>query len=88
MRSPSRLLRGEPPGALSHKLGVEVYRLQRWGNRALSGLDTGLKVRKGDPVQTQPDAAMRGIGELSMENKLLRARVERPSPWGCRRSQR
>src|SRR5665647_2685502 len=83
-----RLLRGEPLDALSRELGVEVYRLERWKDKALAGLDAGLKEREGDPLQSQLDAAMRRIGELSMENELLCARIERPGPLGGRRSKR
>lgn len=83
-----RLLRGEPIDALSRELGVEVYRLETWRDKALAGLDAGLKERDGDPVQAQLDAAMRRIGELSMENELFRARMERPGPLGGRRSKR
>src|SRR5450759_352975 len=71
-----RLLRGEPLDALSRELGVEVYRLERWKDKALAGLDAGLKEREGDPLQSQLDAAMRRIGELSMENELLHALIE------------
>jgi transposase-like protein len=83
-----RLLRGEPIDALSRELGVEIYRLERWRDRALAGLDAGLKERDGDPVSDQLDAAMRRIGELSMENELLRTRIERPGPLAGRRSKR
>lgn len=37
-----RLLRGESIDALSRELGVEIYRLERWRDRALAGLDAGL----------------------------------------------
>ena len=83
-----RLLRGEPIDTLSRELGVEVYRLEQWRDRALAGMDSGLKERDGDPVQAQLDAAMRRIGELSMENELLHARIERPGPLAGRRSKR
>jgi transposase-like protein len=83
-----RLLRGEPIEALSREFGVEVYRLERWKEKALAGLDAGLKEREGDPVQAQLDAALRRIGELSMEDELLHARIERPGPLGGRRSKR
>jgi transposase len=83
-----RLLRGEPIDALSRELGVEVYRLERWKEKALAGLDAGLKEREGDPVQAQLDAALRRIGELSMENELLCVRIERPGPLAGRRSKR
>jgi len=83
-----RLLRGEPLDGLSRELGVEAYRLQRWKDKALAGLDAGLKEREGDPLQNQLDAALRRIGELSMENELLHARIERPGPLAGRRSKR
>lgn len=51
-------------------------------------MDAGLKEREGDPMSDQLDAAMRRIGELSMENELLRARMERPGPLAGRRSKR
>src|SRR5450756_1855033 len=83
-----RLLGGEPLDALARELGVELYRLERWKDKALAGLDAGLKEREGDPLQSQLDAAMRRIGELSMENELLHARIERPGPLAGRRSKR
>ena len=83
-----RLLRGEPIDAVSRELGVEIYRLEKWRDRALAGMDAGLKERDGDPVQDQLDQAMRRIGELSMENELLRGRIERPGPLVGRRSKR
>lgn len=83
-----RLLRGEPIDSLSRELGVEVYRLEKWRDKALAGMDAGLKEREGDPVAEQLDAAMRRIGELSMENELLRGRIERPGPLVGRRSKR
>ena len=73
---------------ISRELGVEIYRLERWRDRALAGMDAGLKEREGDPVADQLGAAMRRIGELSMENELLRARIERPGPLAVRRSKR
>jgi transposase-like protein len=83
-----RLLRGEPIGALSRELGVEVCRLERWKEKALAVLDAGLKEREGDPLQSQLDAALRRVGELSMENELLCERIERPGPLAARRSRR
>jgi transposase len=72
-----RLLRGEPLDALSREIGVEVYRLERWRERALSAMDAGLKERAADdPVQAGLDAAYKRVGELSMENELLRAKID------------
>ena len=67
-----RLLRGEPVDALSRELGVEIYRLEQWREQALLGIDEALKDRTGDPLAAELDAAKRHIGELSMENELLR----------------
>ena len=73
-----RLLRGEALEAVSRQLGVEPYRLERWRERALAGLDAGLKERAGDdPVQAGLDAAHQRLGELGMENELLRAKIAR-----------
>ena len=70
-----RMLRGESLEALSRELGVEIYRLEQWRERALTGLEVLLKDRDEDhPMRTELDAAKRHIGELSMENELLRAR--------------
>ncbi len=86
-----RILRGESLDALSRELGVEIYRLEEWRDQALSGMDTGLKDRRDDPLSHELDAAKRHIGQLSMENELLRARsraAEAKLPLVTRRSRR
>lgn len=83
-----RLLRGEAVELLSRELGVEIFRLEEWREKALDGIDASLKVRTGDPVQAELDTAMKRIGELTMENELLRARMEKPAPLARWRSQR
>lgn len=83
-----RLLRGESVDALSRELGVEIYRLEKWREKALAGIDTALKERQGDPVQAELDAAMQRIGELTMQNELLWQRVSKPGPLATRRSSR
>lgn len=40
-----RLLRGESLDALSRELGVPIFRLEQWRDRALAGMDAGLKER-------------------------------------------
>ena len=70
-----RLLRGESLEALSREAGVEIYRLDAWRERAMAGLELGLKARHGEPVAEMLDAAKRHIGELSMEIELLRERA-------------
>ena len=69
-----RMLRGESLDGLSRELSVEIYRLEEWRDRALSGMDLGLKDRQDDPLSHELDAAKRHIGELSMEVELLRER--------------
>ena len=86
-----RLLRGESLDAVSRAVGVELYRLEAWKTRALAGLELGLKEQAGEPVAAALDAAKRHIGELSMENELLRERArvaERRLPLATRRSRR
>ncbi len=86
-----RLLRGEPLDALSRELGVEIYRLEAWRERALAGMDLSLKNRQGDPLAEELNAAKRHIGELSMEIELLRERsraLEERRPLAMRRSRR
>jgi transposase-like protein len=73
-----RLLRGEPIEAIARELGVEPYRLERWRERALTGMAAGLKERADDdPAQVDLAAAHQRVGELSMENELLRAKIAR-----------
>ena len=53
-----RLLRDEPVQLLSRQLGVEIFRLEQWREKAIGGIDASLKQRKGDPVQAELDSAM------------------------------
>lgn len=86
-----RMLRGESLDELSRELGVEMYRLEEWRDKALAGLEASLKDRPDDPLSHDLDAAKRHIGELSMENELLRTRaraLEANRPLATRRSRR
>ena len=81
-----RLLGGESMELLSRELGVPVYKLERWCTKAEAGLEGALKEREADTADGELAAAMRRIGELSMENELLRAKMERvPGPLARRR---
>ena len=81
-----RLLRGESVELLSRELGVPLYKLEQWRQKADTALDGALKERDADPASGELAAAMQRIGELSMEVELLRSRIERPGPLGRRRS--
>ena len=70
-----RMLRGESLQGLSRELAVEIYRLEQWREKALNGLDESLKSREGEPLQKELDEAMKRIGEITMENELLRKRI-------------
>lgn len=80
------LLRGESSELLSRELGVPIYKLEQWRQKADAALDGALKERDGDPAAGELTAAMQRIGELSMEVELLRSRIERASPLARRRS--
>ncbi len=81
-----RLLRGESLDSLSRELGVKTYRLEKWRNKALRGMDEGLRERDGDPLQIELDKAMKRIGEITMDNELLLERCRRQeAPFRKRR---
>ncbi len=81
-----RLMRGASAELLSRELGLPIFKLEQWRQKAEAALEEALKERGADPAGGQLAAAMQRIGELSMENELLRARIERPGPLGRGRS--
>jgi len=81
-----RLMRGESAELLSRELGLPAFRLEQWRRKAEAGLEGALREREADPAGGQLAAALRRIGELSMENELLRAKMERSGPLGRGRS--
>ena len=81
-----RLMRGEAAELLSRELGLPIVKLEQWRQRAEAALEGALKERDADQTDNQLAAAMRRIGELTVENELLRAKMERPGPLGRRRS--
>lgn len=81
-----RLVRGEPVELLSRELGIETYRLEVWREKAMVGIETALKMRKGDPLQAELDTAMKRIGELTMQVELLEVKIEKNAPLARRRS--
>ena len=77
-----RLLRGESLDAVSRDLGVEIAKLEHWRQQAIDGMEAGLRSRTEAGPDRELEEAMHRLGELSMENELLRRRcgLARPSP--------
>jgi transposase len=73
-----RLLRGEPLEELSRELQVEAHRLAAWRDDFLEGGKEALKGQR--PDWSGDDWALkqaeRKIGQLTMENEILRAAAE------------
>jgi transposase-like protein len=74
-----RLLRGEPLEELSRELKVEAHRLAAWRDDFLAAGKHGLKGQR--VVQSLDDRALkqaeRKIGQLTLENEVLRAAAEK-----------
>jgi transposase len=83
-----RLIRGESLDDVSRAAGVEISRLERWRDKAMHGLEEGLREREGDPIQAALDEANRRIGELSMEVELLREKARRSGAFWPGRSRK
>ena len=81
-----RLFKGEQIDDLSRELGIESYRIEGWRAQALNCLESGLKDRENDPLHDELLRAKQRIGDLSMENELLRERVLKKGPLKLRRS--
>src|SRR5215211_1175159 len=79
MEAVLRLLRGEPLETLSRELGVEAHRLAAWRDDFLEGGKEALKGQR--PDRSGDDRALRQaerkVGQLTMENEILRAAAEK-----------
>ena len=81
-----RLFKGELIDDLSREIGVESYRIDEWRQQALMSIDSGLKDRENNPLKDELSRAKQRIGDLSMENELLRERIKKKGPLKLRRS--
>lgn len=83
-----RLLRGESVDSVSREVGVTIAELEQWRELALAGMEAGLKSRTSDPLEARLNDAVRRVGELSMENEILRKERELQTrrPLTARRS--
>ena len=67
-----RLLRGESLEALSREAGVEIYRLDAWRERAMAGLELGLKDRHGGCLRRRSPCHARDADQLRSHVELVR----------------
>ena len=65
---------------------MPIYRLEEWRERALAGIDGGLKERENNSLEARLGEATRRISELVMENELLRKERQARHPLANRRS--
>lgn len=70
-------VRGESLDELSRELRVEAHRLAAWRDEFLAGGVEGLKAQPLAPDDRRLRDAERKIGELTMENEILRAAVRK-----------
>ncbi len=84
-----RALRGKDLDALSRELGVTAGPLAQWREQFLAGGQAGLKSRPVDGRDEELGRLRAKVGELTMENELLRERARRAEgdggPFGRRR---
>ena len=81
-----RLIAGEPVELVSRALGVPVFKLERWREKADAALDGALKEREAETGGAELAAALQRVGELTMENELLRAKMgQTPGPLARKR---
>lgn len=89
MEAVLRLVRGESLDALSRELGVTGATLGEWREKFISAGQTGLKSRPADERDDEIQRLRAKIGEITMENELLRDRAraaEALHPFAPRRS--
>ena len=83
-----RILRGEALDALSRELGVTAATLAQWRDQFLAAGQAGVRRRPTDAHDEDVARLRAKIGELTMENELLRERAQRAEaghPFGSRR---
>ena len=71
-----RLLRGESLDALARETGQPAAAISGWREAFLQGGQEGLKSRPRPAEERQLADAQRKIGELALDNDILRALVE------------
>jgi len=86
-----RLMRGETLERLSRELNVPAGRISQWRDAFIAAGEAALKSRELDARDEQLQRQQSKIGELTMENELLRQknkRMETGLPLAWRRPRR
>ena len=86
-----RLLRGEDMELLARRLGVTAAELSGWREAFLAGGEAALKSRPADSRDDEIGRLKEKVGDLTMANELLGAKIERLEigrPLARRRSRR
>jgi hypothetical protein len=86
-----RLLRGEDLELLSRQLGVTAAELSGWREAFLAAGEACLKSRPADARDDEIGRLKEKVGDLTMANELLEAKIERletARPLARRRSRR
>src|SRR5258708_2805116 len=72
----ARLWRGEPLELVARETNVSIARLTEWRDRALAGAATALKERERDDRDDEIARLKSKVGEITMDNELLYAKIE------------
>src|SRR5918997_5725651 len=72
-----RLLRGEALDALSRELGVTAATLAQWRDQFLVGGQAAVRSRPADARDEDLARRRAKLGELTLDNELLRERAQR-----------
>ena len=86
-----RLFRGESLETVSRDLAVPAHRLSEWRDRGLLGAESALKDRERDARDAEIARLKAKVGEITMDNELLFAKIEKLEngrPFAARRSRR
>lgn len=86
-----RLLRGDDLELVSRELGVTAADLSAWRDAFLAAGEASLKSRPEDHRDRELRAMKEKIGDLTMANELLEAKIDRMEtgvPFSRRRSRR
>ena len=72
-----RLLRGEDLELVSRALGVTAAELSGWRDQFLASGEASLKSRPADARDAEIERLKAKVGDLTMANELLEAKIER-----------